>query len=87
MVSRVYRERELRWIHTARDAFASAQGKLGPARDARRKLIAERIAGLAQLSQVGAHLLEAVLEGESIDTLPIKQVGELARAARSKDES
>jgi DNA-binding transcriptional regulator GbsR (MarR family) len=87
MVSRVFRERELRWIHTARDAFEDAQQRLEPARDARRKLIAERIAGLVQLSTVGAQLLEAILEGESVDALPIKQVGELAKAARSKDES
>jgi DNA-binding transcriptional regulator GbsR (MarR family) len=87
MISRVFRERELRWIHTARDAFEDAQQRLEPAGDARRKLIAERIAGLAQLTQVGGHLLEAILSGESVDALPIKQVGELARAARSKDES
>ena len=47
-----------------------------------RKLIAERIAGLVQLAQVGAHLLEAVLEGEAIDALPIKTIGELAKAVR-----
>jgi len=86
MISRVFRERELRWIHSARDAFGDAQKKLEPARDSRRKLIAERIANLSQLAQVGAHLLESILEGESIDALPIKQVGELAKAARSKDE-
>lgn len=79
MVSRVFRERELRWIHTAQAAFEQAGEELEPSRDARRKLIAERIAGLTQLAQVGAHLLEAVLEGQSIDSLPIKQVGELRK--------
>lgn len=79
MVSRVFRERELRWIQTAQAAFEQAGADLEPSRDARRKLIAERIAGLTQLAQVGAHLLEAVLEGQSIDSLPIKQVGELRK--------
>jgi DNA-binding transcriptional regulator GbsR (MarR family) len=85
MVSRVFRERELRWIHTARDAFETAGRELAPAADARRKLIAQRIAGLAELSAVGEHLLESILEGESVDALPIKTVGELAKAARGKD--
>jgi len=79
MISRVFRERELRWIHSARDAFGNAQKKLEPARDSRRKLIADRIASLTQLARVGAHLLEAVLEGESVDALPLKTIGELAK--------
>jgi DNA-binding transcriptional regulator GbsR (MarR family) len=86
MISRVFRERELRWIHTARDAFEAGVQRVGPGRDARDKLIAERIAGLHQLAQVGGHLLESVLQGESIDALPIKEVGELAKAARGKHE-
>jgi hypothetical protein len=45
-------------------------------------LIAQRLASLNQLAEVGAGRLEAVLEGESIDSLPLKQVGELAKAAR-----
>jgi DNA-binding transcriptional regulator GbsR (MarR family) len=52
---------------------------LGGKHDSRRKLIADRIAGLVQLSQVGIHLLEAVLEGESIDALPLTTIGELAK--------
>jgi HTH-type transcriptional regulator, glycine betaine synthesis regulator len=79
MVSRVFRERELNWIKTARDAFDAAAKELGGKQDARRKLIADRIAGLIQLAQVGAHLLEAVLEGESVDALPLKTIGELAK--------
>jgi DNA-binding transcriptional regulator GbsR (MarR family) len=85
MVSRVFRERELRWIKTALEAFESAADKLRPGGDARRKLIAERIASLTQLARVGAHLLESVLEGATIDALPLKTVGELAKAARAKD--
>jgi HTH-type transcriptional regulator, glycine betaine synthesis regulator len=79
MVSRVFRERELNWIKTASEAFEQAGKELGTVKDARRKLIAERIASLTQLAQVGAHLLEAVLEGESVDALPLKTIGELAK--------
>jgi HTH-type transcriptional regulator, glycine betaine synthesis regulator len=79
MVSRVFRERELNWIKTALDAFQQAGRELGKADNARRKLIADRIASLTQLAQVGAHLLEAMLEGESIDALPLKAIGELAK--------
>jgi len=85
MVSRVFRERELRWIRTAHEAFAEAAAQLaGPdGEDERHRLIAGRIAGLTQLAAVGANLLQTMLEGEAIDSLPIKTVGELARAARS----
>src|SRR5262249_37553177 len=79
MVSRVFRERELNWIKTASEAFESAGKELGGFKDARGKLIAERSAVPTQLAQVGAQLLEAVLEGESIDALPIKTIGELAK--------
>jgi DNA-binding transcriptional regulator GbsR (MarR family) len=90
MVSRVLRERELVWIRTAQEQFEAAAAAFeasagpggGPGKAARGKLIGERIAGLAQLAQVGATLLEAVLQGESIDALPIKTVGELAKIAR-----
>ena len=50
-----------------------------------RKLIAERVAGLIQLAQVGAHLLETMLEGEAIDSLPLKTVGELAKAGKKSE--
>jgi DNA-binding transcriptional regulator GbsR (MarR family) len=82
MVSRVFRERELRWVRTAHEAFAAAANELPPGEDERHQLIAGRIAGLTQLAQVGAHLLETMLEGEAVDSLPIKTVGELANAAR-----
>ena len=86
MVSRVFRERELRWIQTARESFEAADKELAPGRDARRALIAQRIAGLTQLAQVGSHLLESMLEGEAVDSLPIKTVGELAKTVRGKKE-
>ncbi len=78
MVSRVFRERELNWVKTASDAFAEAGREYKPGSDARRKLIAERIANLTQLSKVGAKLLEAMLEGE------IKKLGELADRDKAK---
>ena len=81
-VSRVFRERELQWIKTAHEAFESAGRALKPGSDARRALIAQRIAGLTDLAQVGAHLLESILEGESVDSLPIKEVGDLVKSAR-----
>lgn len=85
MVSRVFRERELRWIQTAHEAFQQASDELGDGDDERRRLIATRITGLAQLAQVGAHLLEQILQGEAVDNLPLKTVGELAKAARDDD--
>jgi DNA-binding transcriptional regulator GbsR (MarR family) len=82
MVSRVFRERELQWIRTAHEAFEHAGQELAPAGDDRRKLIAERVAGLTQLAQVGAHLLESVLQGDTVDALPIKTMGDLAKIVR-----
>jgi len=84
-VQRVFRERELQWVKTALDAFEDAAKTQTKEGDSRTELIAQRIAGLVQLAQVGAHLLESMLQGEAIDSLPIKTVGELAKAAR-KDE-
>jgi DNA-binding transcriptional regulator GbsR (MarR family) len=82
MVSRVFRERELRWIRSAHDAFADAGAELEAGEDERHRLIADRVAGLTELAAVGAHLLETMLEGEAIDSLPIKTVGELAATTR-----
>jgi DNA-binding transcriptional regulator GbsR (MarR family) len=95
LVSRVLRERELQWVRAAHEAFETAATAYAASPDAsaradgaatedaaavaRRELIGQRIAGLAQLAQVGARLLEAILEGESVDALPIKTVGELAQ--------
>jgi HTH-type transcriptional regulator, glycine betaine synthesis regulator len=86
MVSRVFQERELRWVKTAEVAFSEAQSQLPRKQDARNALIAERVAGLVQLAQVGAHLLESMLDGAAIDSLPLKTVGELAKAARKVDD-
>ncbi|MDB4960243.1 MAG: transcriptional regulator, ArsR family [Myxococcales bacterium] len=86
MVSRVFRERELQWIKSASDSFEAASKELEPGSDARHELIAARVTGLMQLAQVGSHLLESMLQGEAIDSLPIKSIGELAKAARDGDK-
>lgn len=84
LVSRVLRDRELNWIRAAKDEFERAGGELEAGVDARRKLIAERVAGLTQLAQVGQHLLESVLQGDAVETLPLKTVGELAKSIKDK---
>lgn len=86
MVSRVFRERELQWIKSASDSFEAANKELEAGPDARAQLIAERVAGLVQLAQVGSHLLESMLQGEAVDSLPIKTIGELTKAARDGDK-
>lgn len=80
LVSRVLRDRELNWIRTAHDEFERAEKKLEKGSDDRHALIAERVTGLVQLAQVGQHLLQSMLQGDSIDSLPIKTVGELAKS-------
>ena len=83
LVSRVLRERELRWVQTALEAFEAGSAALAPtADDPRTEAIAARVAGLADLARVGAHLLNSMLEGEAIDSLPLKSLGELAKDAR-----
>jgi len=84
MVSRVFRERELNWIKQARDQFEEAKAEARPGNDARKKLIAERIASLTNLAQVGANLLESMLEGEAVDSLPLKTMGELVKDSTKK---
>ena len=84
MISRVFRERELNWIKSAADAFEEAKREVRPGTDARRKLIAERIASLTNLAQVGSNLLEQMLEGEAIDSLPLKTMGELVKDSHKK---
>jgi len=91
MVSRVLRERELNWIRAAAESFAGADEVLAEAAAGARgdgaervQGIAARVNGLTQLAQVGAHLIEAIISGESVDALPIKTMGELAQAAGRK---
>ena len=40
----------------------------------------------ADPAQVGSHLLESMLQGEAVDSLPIKTIGELTKAARDSDK-
>lgn len=91
MVSRVLRERELHWIQDAADQFAAADSVLAAAGGAatgddasRVQGIAAKVAGLSQLAQVGAALIQNILSGESVDALPIKTVGELAKVVGGK---
>lgn len=79
MVSRVFRDRELHWIRTALERFEEAEREL--ATDASPQL-AQRVTGLVQLAQVGATLITAILEGESVDSLPLKTIGELAKLTK-----
>jgi DNA-binding transcriptional regulator GbsR (MarR family) len=81
MVSRVLRERELRWIEDAAEHFAAADTVLASATAdaagddaARVQGIAAKVANLSQLAQVGAALIKNILSGESVDALPIKTV-------------
>ena len=78
MVSRVFRERELRQIHSAIEAFELVVGALGK----RRKTagLAEvqkldfalgRIRALLDLARIGDKLLSAVLAGEPVDAGPL----------------
>ena len=71
-------------IQDAAQQFAVADRELAATAaavtDERVKAMAERLASLTQLAQVGSTLIEQILQGESVDSLPIKTVGELARS-------
>jgi DNA-binding transcriptional regulator GbsR (MarR family) len=86
LVSRVLRERELRWIEDAAAVFEAAQAELaatpGDGGDEARAGLDARVTGLTELARVGSHLLNAILDGAPVDALPIKTIGELARAAQ-----
>jgi HTH-type transcriptional regulator, glycine betaine synthesis regulator len=85
MVSRVFRERELQWVRTANEQFETAARELAEGDGERHALITSRIERLRQLAEVGAHLLQAMLEGDAVDALPIKTVGELAKTIRDDE--
>jgi len=79
MVSRVFRERELRRINEAIETFEEvidelerAEGR-GPAAEAERTSFAlERLRGLLAIARIGAALLDAVLSGKKIDASPLQ---------------
>lgn len=77
MVSRVFRERELRQIEGAIEAFQGTMSSIksgeDPKASSRETFAKERIARLLELAEVGKALLEAVLSGESVDALPLVQ--------------
>ena len=79
MVSRVFRERELRQIHAAIEAFESGIAQLTARRDAARgdergraQFVIDRVEGLLTLSRIGERLLSSILSGDSVDATPIK---------------
>lgn len=79
MVSRVFRERELRQIHQAIEVFEDAievlesDGARGNDDDKERVGFAlDRVRGLLNLARIGANLLDAILAGKSVDASPLK---------------
>ncbi len=75
MVSRVFRERELRQIHSAIDAFETAVAGLdSQASEAhgdegeRLRFALRRIQGLLTLARIGERLLDSILSGKSVNT-------------------
>ena len=79
MVSRVFRERELRQIHQAIEVFEDAVEDMERGKDKgtsddqeRTRFALERIKGLLNLARIGANLLDAILSGKAVDASPIK---------------
>jgi len=79
MVSRVFRERELRHIRGAIETFEEVIGELeraegrGPDEEIERTRFAlDRLRGLLALARIAAGLLDAVLSGKPIDAGPLK---------------
>lgn len=79
MVSRVFRERELRHIQDALELFEevierlTADLKTAAGENKERTQFAlDRIKSLTNLARVGTALLEAILSGKSVDASPIK---------------
>ena len=72
MVSRVFRERELRLIRTSIEVFEEAVSHLSTSHGERERFAHDRIQGLLDLARIGERLLDSVLSGKSIDASPIK---------------
>ena len=95
MVSRVFRERELRQIHTAIDVFQKAIAVLSRRRDASASVDERsqlqfklgRIEGLLVLAKIGEGLLGAILSGKSVDASPLISFTEQLRRLDSGPES
>lgn len=84
MVSRVFRERELRKINSTIEIFESTlqtlQGRIDNTADGeqrtRLQLVISRINGLLTLARTGERLLNAILSGQSVDASPIRLFSE-----------
>ena len=79
MVSRVFRERELRHIRQAIETFEEvvdqlerAEGRAPGEEDERTRFALDRLRGLLALARIAASLLDAVLSGQAIDAGPLK---------------
>jgi DNA-binding transcriptional regulator GbsR (MarR family) len=78
MVSRVFRERELREIQASIETFAGALKTIaereaaasGPERE-KLEFIRTRMTELRELARIAEKLLDAMLQGESIDASPL----------------
>ena len=82
MVSRVFRERELRQIVSALEAFSDAisvlsQEREGAAAEERERFdfALGRIQTLKGLAEVGHRLIDTMLTGKSIDVSPLSSYG------------
>jgi DNA-binding transcriptional regulator GbsR (MarR family) len=78
MVSRVFRERELRQIHTAIESFEQVISALGRRRKTagraevdRLDFALGRVRGLLDLARIGERLLDAMLAGKAVDAGPL----------------
>jgi len=82
MVSRVFRERELARIEVAIDAFETALAQMAArarSRDADERdhsaFVHDRVEGLLGLARIGNDLLRAMLSGQTVSALPLKDFG------------
>jgi DNA-binding transcriptional regulator GbsR (MarR family) len=77
MISRVFRERELRHVKESIEVFSSAITELQrasgqPDAPAGLPALVSRIEGLLQLARIGQHLLENILSGGPADPSSLK---------------
>lgn len=79
MVTRVFRERELRKISSSIEIFEQAIAALSAQQTSaesaaapRLELALERITGLLSLARLGERLLKGILSGQAIDPTPLK---------------
>ena len=90
MVSRVFRQRELRQINNALKAFATAKNDFTDSENQEpsdnKEFVLKRLDSLEQLAKVGHHLLEAMLSGESVDSSPLAMF-QLPQNQRSSDNT